>query len=143
MYKKILLLAILIVPFFSACGDQSKDDLPNGVWVRFKNETGAPIEDAIMNLNGHPSVRIGQIAANRSSDYIYFNVFPTVTYDSNDRGYPGGALTGKIQGEDTYFSTGFFCGTGLMSSALPDGDYVIRLIKNVNQGYTYYRFEFE
>ena len=140
----LYLFALMSLSFLNACQKEKVDPPGEGIWVRFKNETNEDIQDAVMQLYGTPSVRVGTIKAKSSSDYVYFNSFPLVSYSfsESDLGYPNGVMVGMTAGQQHTYSCGLFCGTGLISGELPEGEYVLHLRKTENQGYVYYELGF-
>ena len=139
MYKAIISLLLLITVFFSAC----QKDAPDGIWVRFQNDTEVDIQEAVMWPYQHSSARVGAIAAGQSSDYVYFNAFPAWKEESKDKlSMPNGNVVGKVAGQEVSFGPNIFCATGMEVVGLAEGNYVLHLRTTVNYGRTSYWLEF-
>lgn len=138
MQKTILFLTLCGLCLFSACSDPDPiDPRTSGVWVRFQNTTDADLKEAQMVFQqSTPAVQLGTIAANATSPYVQFDVFPVGAYDEAlTYKFPDGSVKAKVNGADIVAWTGMWCGTGLLFDNLPEGEYTMVISKVSGENY--------
>lgn len=143
MNKNLAFIAILALVLLNACRPDHSEE-PDGVWIRFRNETDENIKDAVMLFYTNNTIRIGNVDAGKTSGYIYFNAISVFHGKSSPAsGDLDSYLSAEVNGLQTFYYGQLIYDTTGTKTALPDGEYTLRVRKKTGQGSIDRWMEFE